>query len=158
VSPPPGSIEPGGLLANGDFEAGPSPWVLRTTPPAAASLAIDPSNPNTGTAAARVDITSGTEARSGISLVQTGLPVQAGFTYRIQLSLRASVARDVRIQLASATGEIYAARVFAATTAWAPVAFDVTVLVDDPAAVFGVDLGRSTASVWLDTMVIRRVS
>jgi len=165
-SPPPvtpsatassGSAGPGGLIANGDFEAGAAPWVLRTTPPAAAALTIDTAGANTGTAAARIDITAGTDARSGISLIQTGMALQAGQTYRIQVSLRSTAARDVRIQLGSSTGEVYAARIFPATATWSTVSFDVGVLVDDPSAIFGVDVGRSTASVWLDTISVRTV-
>ena len=148
------SAAEGGLIVNAGFEAGPEPWVLRVIPEAAAQLTIDKADPGTGTASARVDITTGTEARSGISLVQTAVPIRAGQSYIVRMMVRAADGRDLRIRLSATNGDTYVARVLPVTTTWTTVSFTFDALVDDPAAELGIDLGRSDATVWIDGVAL----
>lgn len=144
----------GGLIVNAGFETGLSPWVLQVAPPAAATLDQDRADPGAGSAAARVLIGTGTDVRSGISLVQTGVGLHAGQTYSVRLLVRAAEARDVRIRLAATNGDAYVARVFPVGTTWTTISFTFDVLVDDPAAELGIDLGRSPATTWIDAVAV----
>jgi hypothetical protein len=152
-SPAPSVIE-GGLIVNGGFEEGIQPWVLELVPPAAGTLVVDTAGPGAGTASARVDISTGTDARSGISLVQSGISLRAGQTYTVRLLVRATEARDLRIRLAATNGDAYVARILPVSTSWTTISFTFDVLVDDSAAVFGIDLGRSTATTWIDAVAL----
>lgn len=153
-SPAPSATD-GGLLVNAGFEDGIDPWVLEVVPPATATVAVDSSGAGAGTAAARVDITTGTDARSGVSLVQSGVGLRAGQTYTIRLLVRAAEARDVRIRVAATNGDAYVARILPVATSWTTISFTFDVLVDDPGAVLGIDLGRSTATTWIDAVVLK---
>jgi hypothetical protein len=144
----------GGLIVNPGFETGMTPWILEIVPPADASLSRDTVQPGAGAAAARVDIATGTDSRPGISLVQPGVALRAGQTYTVQLLVRASEARDVRVRLAAATGDAYVARIAAVGTSWSRIAFTFDVLVDDPQAELAIDLGRSTATTWIDAVAV----
>lgn len=144
----------GGLIVNPGFEDGVRPWVLEVVAPAVATLAVDPASPGAGSASARVDIAAGTDARSGISLVQSGIALRAGQTYSVRLLVRAAAARDVRVRLAATNGDAYVARILPVGTTWTTISFTFDVLVDDPAAVFGIDLGRSTSSTWIDGVAV----
>jgi hypothetical protein len=152
--PPTPSSAAGGLVINGGFETGLSPWVLQVVAPAAATLDQDRTSPGAGTAAARVQIAAGADARSGISLVQAGVPLRAGQTYTVRLLVRAAEARDVRIRLAGTNGDAYVARIFPVGTTWTTIAFTFDALVDDPAAEIGIDLGRSVATTWIDAVTL----
>jgi hypothetical protein len=149
----PSSAE-GGLVVNGGFEAGLSPWVLQVQSPAAATLDQDRTGPGAGAVAARVEIVTGADARSGISLVQSGVPLRAGQTYAVRLLVRAAEARDVRIRLAGTNGDAYIARIFPVGTTWTTISFTFDALVDDPAAEIGIDLGRSVATTWIDAVAL----
>ena len=159
-TPRPSSAAPGsppvegGLIVNPGFETGMTPWILEIVPPADASLSRDEVLPGAGTAAARVDIATDTDSRSGISLVQPGVALRAGQTYTIRLLVRASAARDVRIRLAAANGDAYVARIAAVGTTWSQIAFTFDVLVDDPQAQLAIDLGRSAATTWIDAVAV----
>jgi hypothetical protein len=152
-SPAPSAVE-GGLIVNAGFEDGVTPWVLEVVAPAAATLTVDPSSPAVGAASARVDIATGTDARSGISLVQPGLGLRAGQTYTVRLLVRATEARDLRVRLAATNGDAYVARILPVGTSWTTISFTFDVLVDDSAAVLGIDLGRSTATTWVDAVAL----
>jgi carbohydrate binding protein with CBM4/9 domain len=149
----PSSAE-GGLVVNGGFEAGLSPWVLQVVSPAAATLDQDRTGPGAGAAAARIQIAAGADARSGISLVQSGVPLRAGQSYTVRLLARAAEARDVRIRLAGKSGDAYVARIFPVGTTWTTISFTFDALVDDPAAEIGIDLGRSVATTWIDGVTL----
>jgi hypothetical protein len=155
-SSPPRSPSPtppqGGLIVNPGFEDGVAPWALEVVAPAAATIAVDATDPGAGAASARVVISSDTGARSAISLTQSGIALRAGQTYTIRLVVRAATARDLRIRLAATNGDTYVARILPVTTAWATITFTYDSLVDDPAAVFGIDLGRSSATTWIDAV------
>jgi hypothetical protein len=160
ASAPPSAVPSaaeGGLIVNAGFEAGPAPWVLRVVSGAAAQLTIDKVGPGAGVAAARVDISTGTDARSGISLVQTAVPIRAGQTYLVRLMVRAAEGRDVGVRLSATNGDAYVARVLPVTTTWTTVSFTFDALADDPAAELGIDLGRSAATVWIDGVALSPV-
>jgi hypothetical protein len=106
-------------------------------------------------AAARVDISIGSPARSGISLISSPVALAQGATYVVELSLKSSEVREVRVRLIDGTGQNAAARVFPVGTAWSVITFEVTQLAADPAVRLGLDLGRSNATVWFDNVVIR---
>ena len=152
ASATPSSAE-GGLVVNGGFEAGLSPWVLQVVSPAAATLDQDSTGPERG-GRARVQIAAGADARSGISLVQSGVPLRAGQSYAVRLLVRAAEGRDVRIRLAGTNGDAYVARIFPVGTMWTTITFTFDALVDDPAAEIGIDLGRSGATTWIDAVAL----
>jgi hypothetical protein len=147
---PAASAVDGGLIVNGGFETGSKPWTLQVTPGAVAALTIDDRDPGAGAAAARVDLATGSDARSGISLVQPGIALRAGQSYTVRLLVRAAEARDVRVRLSATNGDTYVARILPATTTWSTVSFSFDSLVDDPAAELGIDLGQSAATTWID--------
>lgn len=150
-SPAPSAIE-GGLIVNPGFEDGLSPWALEVVPPAVGSLAADPTDPGAGAASVRIDISTGTDSRSGISLVQSGIGLRAGQTYTVRLLARATEPRDLRVRLAATNGDAYVARILPVGPSWTSLSFSFDVLVDDSNAVLGIDLGRSTATTWIDAV------
>lgn len=152
-SPTASPIE-GGLIVDPGFEDGLGPWSLELVPPGAATLALDPADPGSGKSAARIDIATGTDARSGISLVQSGIGLRAGQTYTVRLLARAAQPRDLRIRLSATNGDAYVARIFPVGTTWGSISFTFDVLVDDSNAVLGIDLGRSTETTWLDAVAL----
>jgi hypothetical protein len=106
-------------------------------------------------AAARVDISIGSQARSGISLMTSPVALAKGATYVVELAVRSAEVREVRVRLIDGAGQTTAARVFPVGTAWSVISFEVTQLVADPAVWLGLDLGRSNATVWFDNVAIR---
>jgi hypothetical protein len=152
-SPTPSPVQ-GGLILDPGFEDGLDPWALELVAPAAGSLVLDRSDPGAGAASARIDITTDTGARSAISLTQSGIAIRAGQTYTVRLLVRASAARDLRVRVAAANGDTYVARILPVTTSWVSLSFAFNVLVDDATAVFGIDLGQSTATTWIDSVAL----
>jgi hypothetical protein len=156
--PPSGSPGPSAapsLVQNPGFEDGLNHWQLELTDGAQATLGLEAGGGPDGSAAARVDIGVGSQARSGISLVASRIGLSQGATYTIDVSVKASAAREIRVRLTDGAGQITAARVFQVTTTWTVVSFDANQLVADPAVQLGLDLGRSDATVWFDNIVIR---
>ena len=152
-SPTPSPVQ-GGLILDPGFEDGLDPWALDLVPPAAGTLVLDRSDPGAETTSARIDITTDTGARSGISLTQSGIALRAGQTYTIRLLVRASASRDLRVRLAATNGDAYVARILPVTTAWASVSFPFNILVNDSSAVLSIDLGQSTATTWIDAVAL----
>ncbi len=155
ASVPPSSAAPipGDQIVDGGFESGvAAPWVLLVAPGASATLSADTNDPASGAAAARVDIAVGSPAYAGISLTQRGLRLEAGAQYTVMVAVRAAGPRDIRIRIAGADGASYLTRLAPASTTWTTQAFTFIAPVSDEAAVLHVDLGRSAANVWLDTI------
>ena len=145
-------------IVNGGFEDGVGPpWGLFLGQGAAATLSADTAKPGAGRTSARVDVTSGSPAYSGISLRQAGLTLEAGRLYTLTISARASVAREVRIRVASTTGASYVNRIAQVGTAWAPMQIVFTAGVGDPNAVLELDLGRDQAATLFDAVSFRPV-
>lgn len=145
-------------IVNGGFEDGVgSPWGLYLGQGAVATLSGDTAKPGAGRASARVDITAGSAAYSGISLRQAGLRLEAGRLYTLTMSARASVAREVRIRVASTTGASYVNRIAQVGTAWTSIQIVFTAGVGDPNAVLELDLGRDQAATLFDAVSFRPV-
>lgn len=145
-------------IVNGGFEDGvDQPWGLFLGQGAAATLSADTAKPGAGRTSARVDITSGSPAYSGISLRQAGLTLEAGRLYTLTLSARASVAREVRIRVASTTGASYVNRIAQVGTGWTSMQIVFTAGVGDPNAVLELDLGRDQAATLFDAVSFRPV-
>ena len=146
----------GEQLVNGGFEDGiRPPWQLYLDPAAAASLEADPALPAEGSVAARIVINAQTAARSAISLRQGGLTLMAGSRYVIEFSVRSAADREVRLRVASRVGAAYLTRIATASSAWARHSLTFTAPASDDDAVLEVDLGRSTATVWIDAVSFR---
>ncbi|HSL75849.1 MAG TPA: carbohydrate binding domain-containing protein [Candidatus Limnocylindrales bacterium] len=145
-------------IVNGGFEDGVgSPWGLFVGQGAAAALSADTAKPGAGKTSARVDITTGSPAYSGISLRQAGLTLEAGRLYTLTLSSRAASARDVRIRVASTTGASYVNRIAQVGTAWSTIQIVFTAGVGDANAVLELDLGRDQAATLFDAVSFRPV-
>jgi len=159
-SPP--SAQPSGapvsLVFNPGFEDGVNGWQLQLTDGAVATLAHEPLGGPDGSAAARVDITTGSPARSGIALVSEAFSLSRGETYVVDLWVKSSAAREVSVRLVAASGQVTASRVLQAGTTWSEISFDVTHLAADPNVQLSLDLGRSDATVWFDDIVVRKSS
>jgi Carbohydrate binding domain len=155
-SPP--SAQPSGapasLVFNPGFEDGVNGWQLQLTDGAQANLAHEPTGGPDGSGAARVDITIGSPARSGISLLSRPFTLGQGQTYSVDLSVKAAQARDVSVRLIAANGQITASRVLQVGTTWSAISFNVTHLAAEPNVHVALDLGRSSATVWFDNIVI----
>jgi hypothetical protein len=149
-----------GHVKNPGFElAGPAPWALVVDVPAAATLTVDATaSPFEGLQSARIDISVPSDARTGISLRQAGIGISQSHRYVCRVALRAGADREVRVRVASASGETYGTRVVTIGPAWQLVEFEFGSFVEDPSAVFEVDLGRSAATTWVDAVQIMDLS
>jgi len=153
ASPPPSGI-PASLVFNPGFEDGVNGWQLQLTDGAQATLTHEPLAGPDGSAAARVDITIGSPARSGISLTSDDFALGQGVTYVVNLSVKSAAAREVTVRLIAAGGQITASRVLQVGTTWSAISFDVTHLAADPNVQLALDLGRSEATVWFDNIIV----
>jgi hypothetical protein len=150
ASPPPSGAA-GNVIVNGGFEAGVgAPWELVVTPPASATLNPDSAIHASGARSARVDITVGGDERASVAVRQGGISIQAGGRYLATIAVRAASTREVRVRIASASGDTYGTRLFVIGSDWQTVTLDFTPFTTDPNAYLQVDLGRSAATVWLD--------
>lgn len=155
VVPPsgPASPVPGDQIVNGGFESGVgAPWALQVAPGASATVAADTTAPAVGKTAARIDISVGSPAYAGISLVQPGLHMDAGAQYTVSIAVRAAATRDIRVRIATADGASYLTRLATATTTWTTQSFTFIAPVSDDDAVLQIDFGRSGSSAWLDAI------
>jgi hypothetical protein len=153
ASPPPSGV-PASLVFNPGFEDGVNGWQLQLTDRALATLTPEPLAGPDGSAAARVDITIGSVARSGISLTSDDFALGQGVTYVVNLSVKAAAAREVTVRLIAAGGQITASRVLQVGTTWSAISFEVTHLAADPNVQLALDLGRSEATVWFDNIIV----
>lgn len=145
-----------GQVRNPGFEAtSPAPWVLAVAPPAVATLAIDATTvAQEGQRSARVDISVPSDSRAAVSLRQGGIRVAQGHRYVCRLALRASSLREVRVRVANSSGATYGTRLVTVGPAWSVVEFEFGSFVEDPGAMIEIDLGRSTATTWIDDVRI----
>jgi hypothetical protein len=153
AAPPPAADE---QLENPGFEAGVGPpWVLLVAAGSAATVTADTSAPASGSTAARIDIAIGSGAYGGISLQQPGLQLVAGGRYTVSLSARSALDREIRIRIASTGGASYLARLAPVGAAWSQQVYTFFAPVSDANAVLEIDLGRSTATTWIDAVSFR---
>ena len=153
ASPPPSGV-PASLVFNPGFEDGVNGWQLQLTDGAQATLTHEPLAGPDGSAAARVDITIGSPARSGISLTSDDFALGQGVTYVVTLSVKSAAVREVTVRLIAAGGQITASRVLQVGTTWSAISFDVTHLAANPNVQLALDLGRSEATVWFDNIIV----
>jgi hypothetical protein len=138
-------------LVNPGFESGVGPpWELALTAPGSATLSADPTVHSGGAASARVDVTVAGDERAAVALRQGGLPIEAGGHYVASISVRAASTREIRIRIASATGDTYATRLYTVGPEWQVLTVDSTVFATDANAYLEVDLGRFAVTTWLD--------
>lgn len=160
ASPIPASLPPAGdeQIVNGGFEEGVGrPWGLFLGQGAAATLSADTAKPAAGRTSARVEISVGSPAYSGISLRQAGLSLEAGRLYTISVAVRAASEREIRVRVASTTGASYLNRIAQVGTAWSTVAITFTAGVGDRNAVLELDLGRDDAATVFDAVSFRPI-
>ncbi|MCJ7710943.1 MAG: carbohydrate binding domain-containing protein, partial [Chloroflexi bacterium] len=143
--------------ANGGFEGSIDPWQIGTAAGAVAIWALDASNPAVGATSLRVTITSGSPSRAGISVRQLGVHVRPGVRYRLSIRVRAETGRQVRLSVGSTSRGTYASILGVAGTGWADVALEFLAIAGDDRAVVAIDLGRDTATTWIDEVVFTRV-
>jgi hypothetical protein len=157
---PPSSPAEVGAIKNPGFEAtGPAPWTLAVEVPAAASLTVDATaSPFEGQRSGRVDISVPSDARTGVSLRQSGISISQTKRYLCRVALRAAADREVRVRVASVSGETYGTRVVTIGPEWQVVEFEFGSFVEDPSAVVAVDLGRSAVTTWVDAVQITELS
>jgi hypothetical protein len=151
TSPTPTSPPTSSGLVNHGFEDGVGPpWELVLAGTGAATISQDRLVHIEGGASARVDITAAGDERAAIAVRQGGLGIQAGSRYIASVSVRAASTREVRIRIASATGDTYGTRVLLVGPEWQVLSVDVTVFTTDSNAYIEFDLGRFSATTWLD--------
>jgi hypothetical protein len=158
ASPPPSAqvstgTAAGELVVNGGFESGSEPWRLLISDAAAqATASIDRTGAAAGSASLRVDIAAGSESRSGVSVQQGGLHLAANTRYVARLVARAASDRDIAVTVRGSDGTIPGGRVFSVGTDWTELNLAFTTLTADANATLEIDLGRSAATVWLDSV------
>jgi hypothetical protein len=165
----PGSLEPfpsesvpvvvgPNIVANPGFEDGvAASWQLLVVAPAAATLSEERSDPSRGRTSALVTIVQGSESRSAIALVQGSLEIGAGRRYQVSLDVRSTAARDIRVQIESANGNTYATHIVPVTTGWSRQTFEFTALASDSTTTLRLELGGSSAPVYLDAIGVAPV-
>jgi hypothetical protein len=68
--------------------------------------------------------------------------------------LRAEAAREVRVRVASQSGDAYLTRIAAVGTTWSVASFTFLAPASDEDAVLQIELGRSDATTWVDEVVL----
>lgn len=151
------TILPGGpeLIVNGSFDPTKAPWALDLDPGASATFVLDLARFNTAPSAAQITIDTPTTSRGAIALRQSGTSITAGATYVLRVALAASEPREVSLRVASADGVTYGSRIVVATPGWAIFELQFGAPIGDPAAVVSIELGRSTATTWIDDVSLR---
>jgi hypothetical protein len=139
------------IVVNPGFESGVgTAWQLLVVAPAAATIGDVHTNPASGRNSAVVSILQGSDSRAAIALEQGPLTLSAGTRYQLSLTIRSTESRDIRVQVVSASGNAYATHLFAATTSWSEQSFEFTALASDATTRLRIELGGSSASVYLD--------
>ena len=155
-SPSPGPNE---LLNPGFEDPTLAQWGLALTPPAVASDVADPVNPHSGKLSARIDISEPTTIPNWIVLRQTGLTIESGAVYQVQLWARSAATRTVRIRITSPTGNMLGdgVRVIGIGPEWTLLSFNMTSFAGSDNAIFAIEVGGDTATVWVDDASLARI-
>lgn len=157
--PPPAPPSSSAGLVNPGFEDGVGPpWELLVSASGAAQIAADQAIHAGGAASARIDISAAGVERTAVAVRQGGLAIEAGQHVVATISVRAATTREVRVRIASATGDTYATRLFTVGPDWQVLTIDTTVFATDLNAYFEIDLGRFDSSTWLDDASFVRVA
>jgi glucose/arabinose dehydrogenase len=143
------------LILQGDFETTsttwPQPWSLKVRAPAAAQLTRDTATRSSGTASARINV-SARDVDWSVQLRQRGITLDAGTTYRLTFSARASSNRTIGLaiqQRAAPYGDYFQGRE-QVSTGWATHTLDFRAPVSDADGLLSIDVGDTTGQVWLD--------
>lgn len=135
------------MLKNGDFAAGTQGWYFHTQAGAQATFAVQSGE-------ARVSISDGGTEAWHAQLVQGGLALAQGKTYRLSLDARAAAARSITVGLGMSqdpwTG--YGSKVLALSTSTQTLTHDFSVGTTDADARLTLDLGKESADVFLDNL------
>jgi hypothetical protein len=146
-------------MVNPGFESGVGPpWELVLSGSGSATISADPSVHSGAASSARVDIRFAGDDRTGVVVRQGGLSIEAGAHYLASISIRAATTREVRLRIASATGDTYATRLFTVGPDWQVLTIDSTVFATDANAYLEVDLGRFAVATWLDDASFTQVA
>lgn len=148
-SPTP-SPNPSSQLVNGSFETGLDPWRLVLASGAAGTFERTTVDPYSGHASAVVTVTGGAGPWSALSVEQGGLTLESGVTYRVSLAVRSTAAREIRIRLSTALGEVIASRVLPVTATWTTVSFQVTPIGRFQDVTLQIEAGASGQRIWMD--------
>ena len=141
------------------FETGiGAPWELSVSSSATATWTADTAVHEGGTTSARVDIAVAGPERASVAVRQGGLAIEAGSHYLATISVRADTTREVVLRIASADGVTYATRLFSVGPEWQVLTVDNIVFATDSNAYLEVDLGRFSATTWLDDASFTRVA
>jgi hypothetical protein len=141
-----------GLLTNGDFEAGVSPWLLGVDNPIGAENVIDES----GNSVFFVDVTAAGNSFD-VNLSQK-LAITPGETYTLSFKAKSNVARSMLAGLGQSGGDFYSAtQSVNLTTDWQTFELDVTATDDNGGGDFGeadsrvlFDMGAEIGEVFID--------
>jgi hypothetical protein len=137
-------------VVNGGFEGSIPPWQIEIAAGAAAEGALDPSNPASGATSLRVTIVAGSPSRAGISVRQGGMLIVPGSRYLLSVRARSEAIREIRIGVTSVAGGTYASTLAVVGTGWSALALEFLAIAGDDEAIVTIDLGRDTATTWLD--------
>lgn len=163
ASPAPPSATPstaGGTnqLTNGGFEGSVAPWQVDIASGAVAAWTLDTSDPAAGASSLRVTIAASSLSRAGISVRQLGVSVLPGVLYRLSVRVRAEASRELRLSVESTSRVTYASTLGVAGIGWTDVALEFLAIAGDEHAVVAIDLGRDTATTWLDDVAFATVT
>ena len=150
----------GGLdqIENGGFESGTGldidpPWSLQTFEGGEAIMLRDPTLPNTGAFAARIQVDEVTGTNWHVQLQQAGLSMAAGEQYAVTFAARSSEPANISIaiQLATSPWTYYTGTGFDITPEWQDYSFTLTSPVAVDENIFlAFHLGGASGIYWLD--------
>lgn len=145
----------GNLIYNGTFDQGDMSrmryWhLLNNNASAIGSV-------NTDTRELRVNIADGGTTLSAVQLIQKGMKLVSGQTYKVSFSSRATTARDISVELLSQDGSISYAGITAAglNTTMEQRSFNFTMpSISDSNAQLVLNLGGTSGDVYIDNVVM----
>jgi glucose/arabinose dehydrogenase len=133
----------------------PGPWRSSVTSPATATVTRDTSNPASGAASARIDVTTASRDWH-VQLLQPNVPLTGNQVETLMFSARATGNRTIRVafQRNSAPYPVYIEKTFSVTTAWQTYTLTFTPTTTDAKTLFNFNLGIATGSVWIDDVTL----
>ena len=155
-------IDPREIIQNGGFETGTlaNSWVFEVDTSAAANIAVDNANRNTGSFSARINATKVTNFDNHIQLRQTGFPVADGKSYEISFWAKSDVADgDFRVQMIKNEGNFdwLTNADLKSKTTWTRYTIPFTANLTTANARLNI-MPRSVAMLWLDDISVRQTS
>ncbi len=153
----------GGLLVNGSFESGTSPWVLSSAGGAAATFATDCSTSTSALAdrwSYRISTkTLGTDGAWDVALRQAAIALGKGQSISVSFDAMSPVARTIEAgtQKLTSPWTWYSLQEFNAPgdSAWHTYSWTYTQSAADAGAALNIDLGQVAADLRIDNVVIR---